>query len=109
MQPKMPRNRVSLTQGEAAVLTLLATSRTLAAIGDELGIDRTMVETYVQHIYEKLEVSKRAEAVKRAEVAGWIPLPEDRRLLDRRARRTGGLRPGWIGSQVFPTRSGGVG
>jgi DNA-binding CsgD family transcriptional regulator len=105
MQPKMSRRRVSLTSAEAAVLTLLATSGTLSAIGDELSIDRPKVMKCAQRIYEKLGVSTRAEAVKRAEVAGWIPVRENRRLLDRRARRSGGLLPGWIefsGGQIFP-------
>jgi len=78
MQPKTTRKRVSLTPAEARVLALLATYRTLAGIGEELGIGRPTVKTHVQHIYEKLEVNTRADAVKRAESAGWIPAREDR-------------------------------
>ena len=73
MHPKTSRKRVSLTPAEARVLTLLVTYRTLAAIGDELGIGRPTVKTHVQHIYEKLGVNTRAEAVRRAEAEGWIP------------------------------------
>ena len=79
MQPRTSPKRVALTPAEARVLTLLATYRTLAGIGDELGIGRPTVKTHVQHIYEKLGVNTRAEAVQRAEVAGWIPAQEDRR------------------------------
>jgi len=61
------------------VLAQLATYRTLAAIGDELGIGRPTVKTHVQHIYKKLGVNTRAGAVERAESAGWIPLQEERR------------------------------
>jgi len=54
-------------------LALLATYRTLAAIGEELGIGRPTVKTHVQHIYKKLGANTRAEAVERAESAGWLP------------------------------------
>ena len=57
---------------------LLATYRTLAAIGEELGIGRPTVKTHVQHIYKKLGVNTRAEAVQRAESEGWLPAPEHR-------------------------------
>jgi DNA-binding CsgD family transcriptional regulator len=109
MQPKTSRKRVSLTPAEARVLALLATSRTIAAIGDELGIDHSTVKSYVECIYEKLGVSRRAEAVRQAEVAGWIPVLENRRLLDRSARRARGLLPDWIEFSGVPTRSGRVG
>ena len=73
MLPKPYRTTVALTPAESRVLTLLATYRTLAAIGDELGIGRPTVKTHVQHIYKKLGVNTRAGAVKRAESAGWLP------------------------------------
>jgi LuxR family transcriptional regulator, maltose regulon positive regulatory protein len=65
-----------LTPAETRVLTLLATYRTLAAIGDDLGIGRPTVKTHVQHIYKKLGVNTRAEAVKQAERAGLMPAHE---------------------------------
>ena len=64
---------VSLTPAEVRVLTLLTTYRTLSAIGDQLGIARPTVKTHVEHIYKKLGVTKRAEAVKLAESAGLLP------------------------------------
>jgi len=54
------------------VLSLLASYRTLAAIGAELGIGRPTVKTHVQHIYRKLDASTRAEAVERAEQTGLL-------------------------------------
>lgn len=77
-QPRASRSRASrpavhLTPTEAAVLTLLETHRTLAAIGDRLGISRPTVKTHVQHIYEKLGATNRAEAVDLAESAGLLP------------------------------------
>jgi LuxR family maltose regulon positive regulatory protein len=59
-------------------LTLLATYRTLGAIGEQLGIGRPTVKTHVEHIYKKLGANTRAEAVKRAERAGWMPAREER-------------------------------
>jgi DNA-binding NarL/FixJ family response regulator len=77
-QPNTFRTPVSLTPAESRVLTLLATYRTLAAIGEELDIGRATVKTHVQHIYKKLGVSTRAGAVKRAEHAGWITARKER-------------------------------
>ena len=79
-QPKPPhknksRKTVSLTPAEARVLTLLATYRTLAGIGDQLGIGRPTVKTHVENIYKKLGATNRAEAVKLAESAGLLPRP----------------------------------
>ncbi|HVN61060.1 MAG TPA: LuxR C-terminal-related transcriptional regulator [Gaiellaceae bacterium] len=76
-QPKTSRTTVRLTAAETRVLKLLATYRTLGAIGDELGIGRPTVKTHVQHIYKKLGVNTRAGAVQRAERAGLIPTREE--------------------------------
>lgn len=84
-QPKTSRASVSLTPAETRVLALLATYRTLAAIGDELGIGRPTVKTHVQHIYTKLGVGTRAEAVERAELVGLLPT---RTATEGRAPRT---------------------
>jgi DNA-binding CsgD family transcriptional regulator len=78
MQPNTSSKTVSPTPAEARVLNLLATYLTLAAIGEELGIGRPTVKTHVQNIYRKLGANTRAEAVKRAERAGWIPAREER-------------------------------
>jgi DNA-binding CsgD family transcriptional regulator len=72
---KEPRKTASLTPAEARVLTLLPTYRTLAAIGDQLGVGRPTVKTHVEHIYKKLGATKRAEAVKLAESTGLLPRP----------------------------------
>ena len=63
-----------MTPSEAGVLSLLPTHLTLAAIGDHLGIGRPTVKTHVQHIYEKLGATNRAEAVELAENAGLLPI-----------------------------------
>ncbi len=64
---------VRLTPSETRVLALLPTHRTLAAIGNELGVGRPTVKTHVQHIYKKLGASNRGEAVQLAESAGLVP------------------------------------
>lgn len=64
-----------LTPTEAEVLALLQTYRTLAGIGDQLGIGRSTVKTHVQHIYKKLGATNRAEAVQSAVRAGLLPAP----------------------------------
>jgi LuxR family transcriptional regulator, maltose regulon positive regulatory protein len=74
-RPRPSRKTVSLTQAEARVLTLLPTYRTLAAIGNQLGIARPTVKTHVANIYKKLGATKRAEAVKLAESVGLLPRP----------------------------------
>jgi DNA-binding CsgD family transcriptional regulator len=68
----------TLTPAETRVLALLASYRTLAAIGDELGIGRPTVKTHVEHIYKKLGANTRAGAVQRAQRAGWIPARKER-------------------------------
>ena len=68
---------VHLTPTETAVLNLLPTHRTLAAIGEHLGSSRPTVKTHVQHIYEKLGATNRAEAVKSAESAGLLSTSRD--------------------------------
>jgi DNA-binding CsgD family transcriptional regulator len=71
---RTPGRTVHLTPSEIRVLALLPTYRTLAAIGDELGIARPTVKTHVGHIYEKLGAVNRAEAVRLAESAGILPI-----------------------------------
>jgi DNA-binding CsgD family transcriptional regulator len=67
------RNPAHLTPAEIRVLSLLATYRTLAAIGTQLGIGRPTVKTHVENIYRKLGATNRAEAVQLAETAGLLP------------------------------------
>ena len=78
VQPRAPRRSeslttVHLTPAETAVLVLLPTHLTLAAIGDRLGIGRPTVKTHVQHIYKKFGATNRAEAVDMAESADLLP------------------------------------
>ncbi len=53
----------SLTEREREVLALLVKGFTVHEIGNLLGISAHTVTTHVKHIYKKLEVRSRAEAV----------------------------------------------
>jgi DNA-binding NarL/FixJ family response regulator len=55
----------NLTTREEEVLRLLAKGRRSKEIADELGVGIGTVNTHVRHIYEKLHVRSRAEAVAR--------------------------------------------
>ena len=55
----------NLTAREEEVLRLLGKGRRSKEIADELGVGIGTVNTHVRHIYEKLHVRSRAEAVAR--------------------------------------------
>jgi DNA-binding NarL/FixJ family response regulator len=52
-----------LTVREQAVLDSLARGLAYKQIGDELGISINTIRTHLRHIYEKLHVQSRTEAV----------------------------------------------
>ncbi len=54
---------LQLSEREEEVLRLLARGHRSKEIADELGIGVGTVNTYVRHVYEKLHVRTRAEAV----------------------------------------------
>jgi LuxR family transcriptional regulator, maltose regulon positive regulatory protein len=64
--------RVSLTERERAVLTLLPTQRSFGEIAIELTVAHSTVKTHVRAIYTKLGASSRREAVDRARNRGLI-------------------------------------
>jgi DNA-binding NarL/FixJ family response regulator len=59
-----PEQRIGppLSKRELEVLELLVRGHTYADVGNALGIAEGTVQTYVKRIYEKLEVSSKAEA-----------------------------------------------
>ncbi len=69
------RTRLSepLTPAERRVLELLPTHLTDAQMAERLFISRNTVKTHVKSLYRKLEVSSRADAVRRARGAGLLP------------------------------------
>ena len=60
--PPEPRGGPALSKRELEVLELLVHGHTYADVGVGLGIAEGTVQTYVKRIYEKLEVSTKAEA-----------------------------------------------
>ena len=63
---------MQLTAQERRVLAYLAQPARYQDIADSLGISINTVRTHIRHIYAKLGVSKRREAVARARVLGVI-------------------------------------
>ena len=63
-----------LTARELEILTYIAKGFSVAEVGDLLGISSRTVTTHVQHIYRKLEVTSRSEAVFEAVNLGLIDL-----------------------------------
>jgi DNA-binding NarL/FixJ family response regulator len=62
-----------LSDREQEVLTLTAKGFTNKAIGVQLGISDRTVQGHLAHIYERLNVASRTEAVMRAVSLGWLP------------------------------------
>ena len=60
-----PATEVQLTERESEILRLLARGDRSKEIADKLGIGVGTVNTHIRHVYEKLHVRSRAEAVAR--------------------------------------------
>jgi LuxR family maltose regulon positive regulatory protein len=56
-----------LTDREAMVLTLLPTRLSNAEMAERLGVSLNTLKTHIKHIYRKLAVTGRSEAVITAE------------------------------------------
>jgi DNA-binding CsgD family transcriptional regulator/GGDEF domain-containing protein len=67
-----PTNIPELTERERAVMRLLATRRSYKEIARTLYVSLNTVKTHVSHVYSKLGVSSRKEAVARAKAAGLV-------------------------------------
>ncbi len=66
--------RVQLTPRELATLRLLADGRANKEIATALGISERTVKTHLGHLFEKLGVTSRTEAVKVASRRGLVRL-----------------------------------
>jgi LuxR family maltose regulon positive regulatory protein len=69
---RAPGEVEELSAREMAVLRLLGSELSIAAIGDELYISRNTVKTHVRGIYRKLDADTRAAAVARARELGRL-------------------------------------
>ena len=65
---------VRLTKRELEVLSLIVEGRSTKDVADTLYISHSTVSRHLQHIYEKLQVSNRVQAFRRATRLGIIPL-----------------------------------
>lgn len=72
--PKRPR--ASLTSRETEILQLIAKGFSFPEIASLLSISAHTVTSHVRHIYEKLEVNSRGEAVYEAVQQGLIKMDE---------------------------------
>lgn len=61
-----------LTRRESAILELIARGGTYAKVADALGLSVGTVQTHVKHIYAKLSVHSRTEAIIEAQRRGLI-------------------------------------
>lgn len=76
-EPAEPKARL-LTERELEVLELAAQGLTNQEIGQRLHISVRTVEAHLTHVYNKLGVSSRTEAVVHAMQRGWIHPGADR-------------------------------
>jgi len=66
-----------LSQAEARVLRLLQTSLSAPEIASELYVSVNTVRTHMRHLYDKLGVHRRLEAINRARALGLLtPVPQ---------------------------------
>ena len=63
----------ALTPMELQVLRLICADKSNAEIGELLGIRLPTVKTHVSHILQKLDVSRRSEAIRAAQRLHLLP------------------------------------
>lgn len=56
-----------LTKREKEVLRMIADGKTYSQISDQLFIARETAKTHIRHIYEKLQVNKKSDAIAKAQ------------------------------------------
>ena len=71
--------REPLTDSELRVLRLLATDLSKREIGSELYVSVNTVKTHVKHLYAKLDVQTRRQAIERARALGLLRYPSSNR------------------------------
>ncbi len=64
-QPSQPNIADLLSPREYEILSLLADGRKYQEIADQLFVSYDTVKTHIRHVYEKLEVRNKAEAISR--------------------------------------------
>jgi PAS domain S-box-containing protein len=72
----LPARETTLSARERQILQLIAKGTTAAEIAAQLTIARATLNNHVQHILQKLNAHTRLQAVRRAERAGIIEVPD---------------------------------
>jgi len=73
--PEVQENRsVKLTKRELEVLSLVIEGRSSKDVADALFVSKRTVDFHLANIYDKLQVSNRVQAFRRATRLGLIPL-----------------------------------
>lgn len=67
------QNYLGISDREREVLTLLAAGHSNQEIADRLFISTNTVKTHLNNLYQKLEVSRRGQAVKKARSLQLVP------------------------------------
>lgn len=73
-QPQKEAPHASLSPRETEILKLIAKGLSNPQVAQALGVSRATVRTHLEHIYAKLDVSNRTEAVTEGIKAGLIDL-----------------------------------
>ena len=79
----MPRLAEPLSQSETRVLRYLPTNLSAAEIAGELSVSVATVRTHIRHLFTKLGVHRRTDAVARARAFGLLAPTAGRHLDDR--------------------------
>lgn len=73
--PEVQENRsVRLTKRELEVLQLVIEGRSSKDVADALYVSKRTVDFHLANIYDKLQVSNRVQAFRRATRLGLVPL-----------------------------------
>jgi len=75
--PEIQENRaVKLTKRELEVLSLVIEGKSSKDVADALYVSKRTVDFHLANIYDKLQVSNRVQAFRRATRLGLIPIEE---------------------------------
>jgi DNA-binding CsgD family transcriptional regulator len=73
--PEVQENRaIRLTKRELEVLSLVIEGRSSKDVADALYVSKRTVDFHLANIYDKLQVSNRVQAFRRATRLGLIPI-----------------------------------
>ncbi len=72
--PSQARETVRLTRRELEILTLILEGHPSKKVAEILFVSKRTVDFHLDNIYEKLQVSNRMQAIKRASNLGLLPV-----------------------------------